>query len=104
MHPLCGVETGDSHYTCPSCYNKNCSETNNVSQGDTTIEAGCNTTTSEISCVNTEIKIAHQESTSVVSTITETKDKDNFTTISKDYFVMENQLVNMEAKKRDGDI
>ena len=104
VHPLCGVETGDSHYTCPSCYNKNCSETNNVSQGDTTIEAGCNTTTSEISCVNTEIKIAHQESTSVVSTITETKDKDNFTTISKDYFVMENQLVNMEAKKRDGDI
>ena len=110
VHPLCGFLTGDSQYTCPSCHKKTEQMTilpvsRKVSASESTCEAGCtkNMNDNEI-CVDTEIGMTYQESSSTMSTITENRDKSKYTSITKDYFVTGDQHINMIAKDRDGDI
>ena len=48
--------------------------------------------------------MASQESSSMMSTITENRDRSQYTSITKDYFVTGDQHINTIAKNRDGDI
>jgi len=112
-HPLYGVLTeSKDKYRCSACA-INASKT--PSDGVTTItqsESQIDNSNEpnkkaevpdDVSC--TEIVISNRErSGTIVSTITETKDRSNFTSIPKDYFIKSDQHHNTESKDRDGDI
>ena len=116
-HPLCGVLTeSKDKYRCSECA-KNASKI--ASDGATTItqsemeennfnepdkkEDKKEEVPDDVSC--TEIVISNREKCgTIVSTITETKDRSNFTSIPKDYFIKSDQHLNMDSKDRDGDI
>ena len=113
VHPLCGVLTeSKDKYRCSSCANKvpntpsdsATTITQTDSQVEHTIETDKKTSVpKDVAC--TEIIIQNEEKCgTIVSTITETKDCSNFTSIPKDYFIKSGQNHNTENRDRDGDI
>ena len=112
-HPLCGVLTKSKNkYRCSSCANKvpntPSDSATTITQSDSQVERTIETKKKDdipkdVSC--TEIIIKNQEKCgTIVSTITETKDCTNFTSIPKDYFIKSDQTHNTENRDRDGNI
>ena len=108
VHPLCGIlnEEGDS-YRCPSCADsdsdKKISTATRVTEGDSDTDI-VNNRNNEKENENKDIIFDPVENPSVVSTITESKDRSDFTAIEKEYFIKSDQHHNTAMKNRDGDI
>ena len=109
VHPLCGIlnEGGDS-YRCPSCADHNSDSKNDtatrITNGDSETDDD-NAKSNKKDMESKEIVIFDPvENPSVISTITESKDKSAFTSIEKEYFIKSDQHHNKFMKDRDGDI
>ena len=103
IHPLCGIliEDGDA-YRCPSCANATsndkCETATKVTDCDSAPNKHEGFATKEI------VVCSKVDNSSQISTITETKDKSNYTSIEKNYFVTSEQHINTDMKTQDGDI
>jgi len=109
VHPSCGIvpEDGKS-ITCQSCADSKKDEENDTATKVTECESVTITDATKKASINIETKeiVTYQpiESPSLISTITASKDKSQYTSIEKDYFIKTDQCQNTDAKKRDGDI
>ena len=116
-HPLCGVLTeSKDKYRCQSCAANiptslplaattvtQSKSRNDDESEDASIDLTNVNTNKDVDC--TEIVISQAETGgTVVSGITDEKDRTHFTAIPKDYFITSDQNQNVECKKRDGDI
>ena len=121
IHPLCGrLAECKERYKCSQCADST-SESSSVAvttvtqsvrendSHDGAINGLNNDTRDETNLAKAvprqEIIIKNTDSSStIVSTITDSKDRTNFTSIPKDYFITSDQNINKEIKERDGDI